>query len=126
MVTTCPASAVVVPLTVSGAVLRVSRSAASNRPSADVGVVGSLSTTSPAMRVMLMTGSAVSMVTGTLVAGLVLPEGSVAVTVSGCVPSVSGVVGVTLQVPSWATVVEPIGVPLSYSVMVSPVSRHDP
>nr|WP_295174072.1 hypothetical protein [Variovorax sp. SCN 67-85] len=44
---------------------------------------------------------------------LSLPTGSMAVAVSWCAPSASGVVGVKLQVPSGLTVVLPMGLALS-------------
>ena len=44
-------------------------------------------------------GAVVSTVTGLVVGGLVLPAGSVAVTVTLCRPSVSGVLGMQFQVP---------------------------
>ena len=44
-------------------------------------------------------GAVVSTVTGFDVAGLLLPAGSVSVTVTLCGPSVSGVLGVQLHVP---------------------------
>ena len=65
-------------------------------------------------------GAAVSIRTGTVVAGLVLPAGSVAVTRTFCSPSASACVGVTLQVPSAATTVvrtSPVGM---VTVIVSP------
>jgi len=52
-------------------------------------------------------GAVVSMVTGTVVAGPVLPAGSVALTCRFCRPSASAMAGVTDQVPSLATVVVP-------------------
>src|SRR5574343_62958 len=66
-------------------------------------------------------GTAVSMVTGTLLLVL-LPAGSVAVTGKLAAPSGSGCVGVTLQVPSGLTVVvitSPMGLA---TVMVLPGS----
>ena len=48
-------------------------------------------------------GGVVSMVSGKLVAGLVLPAGSVAVMLMVFKPSGSALVGVTVQVPSPAT-----------------------
>ncbi len=68
-----------------------------------------------------LAGALVSMLTGTVVGALVLPDGSVAVTTKfRGPPSGSATVGVTLQVPSAATVavsVSPSGVT---TVMVSP------
>ena len=60
--------------------------------------------------------------TGTVVAGLVLPAGSVAVTWTYWRPSPSGVTGVTLQVPSAATVAVLSSPPGNVTVMVSPAT----
>ena len=65
-------------------------------------------------------GGVVSMVTGTVVAGLVLPAGSVAVTLMLFRPSSSGLVGVTLQTPL-TTVTVLTSPPGKVTVMVSPL-----
>ena len=64
-----------------------------------VGVVSL--TVLPALGAMMAgaTGAVESMTTGVLLAGLVLPVGSVAVVLSVCGPWLSGVLGVQLQVP---------------------------
>src|SRR5574343_657820 len=66
-------------------------------------------------------GTAVSIVTGTVVLVL-LPAGSVAVTGKLAVPSASGCVGVTLQVPSGLTVVVRVSPTAVVTVMVLPGS----
>ena len=71
-------------------------------------------------------GAVESIVTGTLVAGLVLPAGSVAVVLSVCGPSDNAVVGVQLQLPlALATAVQSTG-PLgpSRTVTVLPGSAE--
>ncbi len=66
-------------------------------------------------------GAEVSIVTGTVVAGLVLPAGSVWVTEKFCGPPVgSAVVGVTLQLPSAATTVFMTSPPGLVTVIVLP------
>ena len=65
-------------------------------------------------------GGVVSMVTGTVVAGLVLPAGSVAVTLMLFRPSGSALVGVAAQVPLLATTTVWTSPPGKVTVMVSP------
>ena len=88
-------------------------------PRVPLSLVGSSAAVSAPVPVLA--GAVVSMVTGSGVGALVLPAGSVAVTLSALVPSGSGVVGVMDQVPSAATTAVPMTLPCrSLMVMVSP------
>jgi hypothetical protein len=65
-------------------------------------------------------GALVSMVIGSCVGALVLPAGSVAVTLTLLTPSIKAVVGVTIQLPSAATTAVLTSPPGKETLMVSP------
>ena len=88
-------------------------------PSLPLSLVGS--STAVSAPAPVVAGAVVSMMTGSGAGALVLPAGSVAVTVRALGPSGSGVVGVMAQVPSAATTAVPMTLPCgSLRVMVSP------